>query len=228
VAPLATTTLRRLLGTPEQIGGALVQARGGVLFLDDLPSFGSKLHALAAALDGALPGEPVGLGCLLVAAQQPCPCGWHGETERVCTCTPALVARYRRRVPHALLRHLAIHVIVPHLRVEQLTSGRLGEPSVAVRTRVLAARQRQAARSTNGAGPILNANLGPAVIRTHCLLDGAAQSLAKAAVRQLALSAQAYHQVLRLARTIADLAGAEQIGAAHVAEAVQYRQREEA
>ena len=228
VAPLATTTLRRLLGTPEQIGGALVQARGGVLFLDDLPSFGPKLHALAAALDGALPGEPVGLGCLLVAAQQPCPCGWHGETERVCTCTPALVARYRRRVPHALLRHLAIHVIVPHLRVEQLTSGRLGEPSVAVRTRVLAARQRQAARSTNGAGPILNANLGPAVIRTHCLLDGAAQSLAKAAVRQLSLSAQAYHQVLRLARTIADLAGAEQIGAAHVAEAVQYRQREEA
>lgn len=228
VAPLATITLRRLLGTPEQVGGALVQARGGVLFLDDLPSFGSKLHALAAALDGALPGEPVGLGCLLVAAQQPCPCGWHGEAERVCTCTPALIARYRRRVPHTLLRHLAIHVTVPHLRAEQLTSGRLGEPSAAVRTRVLAARARQAARSTNGATPILNADLGPAAIRTHCPLDGAGQSLAKAAVRQLALSAQAYHQVLRLARTITDLAGAERIGAAHLAEAVQYRQREEA
>ena len=228
VAPLATTTLRRLLGTPEQIGGALVQARGGVLFLDDLPSFGSKLHALAAALDGALPGEPVGLGCLLVAAQQPCPCGWHGEAERVCTCTPALIARYQRRVPHTLLRHLAIHVIVPHLRAEQLTSGRLGEPSAAVRARVLAARQRQAARRANGAGPTLNADLGPAAIRTHCLLDGAGQSLIQAAVRQLALSAQAYHQVLRLARTIADLAGAERIGAAHLAEAVQYRRREEA
>lgn len=227
VAPPATTTLRRLIGTPEQIGGALAQARGGVLFLDDLPEFGVKLHALAAALDGALPGEPAGLGCLLVAAQQPCPCGWIGEAERVCTCTPALIARYQRRVPQALLRHLAIHVTVPHLRADLLTSGRLGEPSAAVRARVLAARARQAARSTNGAGPTLNAALGPAAIRDACPLDGAAQSLAKAAVRQLALSAQAYHQLLRLARTIADLAGAELIGAAHVAEAVQYRRREE-
>jgi magnesium chelatase family protein len=235
-APHATTTLRRLLGTPDQVGGALVQARGGVLFLDDLPSFGPKLNALAATLDGALPGEPVGLGCLLAAAQQPCPCGWYGEdfgelsraAERVCTCTPALIARHQRRVPQALLRHLAIHVTVPHLRAEQLTGGRLGEPSAAVCARVLAARQRQATRRSNGSGPTLNAQLGPAAIREHCLLDGAAQSLIQAAVRQLALSAASYHQVLRLARSIADLASTERIGAAHVAEAVQYRRREEA
>jgi magnesium chelatase family protein len=227
-APHATTSLRRLLGTPDQAGGALAQARGGVLFLDDLPSFGPKLHALAAALDGALPCEPNGLGCLLVAAQPPCPCGWYGEAERVCTCTPALIARYQRRVPHALLRHLAIHVTVPHLRAEQLTGGRLGEPSAAVRARVLAARARQAARRSNGSGPTLNANLGPAAIREHCLLDGAAQSLIQAAVRQLSLSAASYNQVLRLARSIADLAASERIGAAHVAEAVQYRRREEA
>ena len=82
---------------------------------------------------------------------------------------------------------------------------------------------RQAARRSNSSGPTLNANLGPADIRAHCLLDGAAQSLVQAAVRQLSLSAASYHQVLRLARSIADLAGAEHIGAAHVAEAVQYR-----
>ncbi len=108
---------------------------------------------------------------------------------------------------------------------ERLTSGRLGAPSAVVRERVIAAQQRQAARFANDPRYATNADMGPEAIRIHCALDGAGHSLMKAAVRQLDLSAGAYQRILRIARTIADLAGAEQIGAAHLAERVQYRAR---
>jgi magnesium chelatase family protein len=154
----------------------------------------------------------------------PCPCGWHGDAERECTCSAALVTRYQKRVSGPLLDRFDIHVEVPRVNYEKLSSERLGEPSVAIRTRV-AARTRQARRFAGAMRGLVNAELGPGELRRYCQLAGAGQSLMKAAVRQLSLSARGYHRVLKLARTIADLAGAETIGPAHLDEAIQYRPR---
>jgi magnesium chelatase family protein len=161
---------------------------------------------------------------MLVAAQNPCPCGYHGDSERQCTCSSALVARYAQRVSGPLRDRIDIHVEVPRVNYEKLSSDRLGEGSSAIRERVIAARQRQIERFS-GTRLRCNADMGASEVRQYCALDAAGQSLMKAAVRQLSLSARGYHRVLKLARTIADLAGQQHIGAAHLAEAIQYRPR---
>ncbi|GAB4440319.1 MAG: hypothetical protein OHK0015_36180 [Chloroflexi bacterium OHK40] len=212
--------------------GAVSRAHRGLLLLDDLPAFGPKLAPLPAILDDrTVRVERAGVTQVLPAAFQlvatarPCPCGWFGDPEAICTCTPAIVRRYQQRIPVALRDRVELHLEVPRVAYERLTSGRLGEPSAAVRERVIAARQRQAVRFATYPGHATNAEMGPEEIRTHCALDAAGHSLMKAAVRQLDLSAGAYQRTLRLARTIADLAGAEQIGPAHLAESLQYRAR---
>jgi magnesium chelatase family protein len=207
-------------------------AHRGVLFLDELPEFGAKLEVLRQPLEDrvvtlsrANSSITYPAAFMLVAAQNPCPCGWHGDPDRECSCSPALVSRYQKRVSGPLLDRIDIHVEVPRVNYEKLSSERLGEPSGAIRTRVSAARQRQRARAAASSHTIVNAELGPSELRRHCQLDTAGQSLMKAAVRQLNLSARGYHRVLKLARTIADLAGNEQIGPVHLAEAIQYRPR---
>jgi len=162
---------------------------------------------------------------MLIGAMNPCPCGWHGDSERQCTCSPALVGRYQKKISGPLLDRIDIHVEVPRVNYEKLSGDRLGEPSAAIRARVMAARERQQRRFRGHPRCLSNADMGAGEIREHCQLDGAGQSLMKAAVRQLNLSARGYHRVLKLARSIADLAGSDQIGAAHLAEAVQYRPR---
>jgi magnesium chelatase family protein len=206
-------------------------AHRGVLFLDELPEFGQKLEVLRQPLEDrtvtlsrASGSITYPAAVMLIAAQNPCPCGWHGDPERQCTCSAALVARYQRRISGPLLDRFDIHVEVPRVNYEKLSSARLAEPSAAIRERVVAARQRQEQRLA-GSHCVTNAEMGAAEIRKYCELDGAGQSLLKAAVRQLSLSARGYHRVLKLARTIADLAGMEQIGPAHLAEAIQYRPR---
>ena len=212
--------------------GAVSRAHRGLLLLDDLPALGPKLAPLAAILDDrTVSVERAGVTQVLPAAFQlvatarPCPCGWFGDPEAICTCTPALVRRYQQRLPAALRDRIELHLEVPRVAYERLTSGRLGEPSAAVRERVIVARQRQSNRFADSPGRATNAEMGPEEVRTHCALDAAGHSLMKAAVRQLDLSAGAYQRTLRLARTIADLAGAEQIGPAHLAESLQYRGR---
>lgn len=135
-----------------------------------------------------------------------------------------MVARYQKRISGPLLDRIDISVEVARVQYEKLAADRQGEPSAAVRERVIAARRRQAARFKR-TRLHTNADMGPAEVREYCPLDGPGQRLMQAAMHQLHLSARGYHRVLKLARTIADLAGAEAIGAPHLAEALQYRPR---
>jgi len=151
-------------------------------------------------------------------------CGYFGDSERQCICTPSAVARYQKRVSGPLMDRIDIHIDVPRVNYEKLSGSRLGEPSAVIRERVIAARQRRAERF-RGTRLTTNADMSAAEIRVHCQLDAAGQSLIKAAMRQLQLSARGYHCILKLARTIADLAGQESSGAAHLTEALQYRPR---
>ncbi|HMQ33719.1 MAG TPA: ATP-binding protein [Chloroflexaceae bacterium] len=212
--------------------GAVSRAHRGLLLLDDLQAFGPKLAPLPAIIDDRAVTVERASGSVvlpaafqLVATARPCPCGWFGDPEHACTCTPALVRRYQRRVSDELRERIEIHVEVPRVSYERLTSGRLGEPSAVVRERVIAARQRQTNRFANTLRCTANAEMGLDEIRFHCVLDAAGHSLMRAATRQLELSPATYQRTLRLARTIADLAFAETIGPAHLAEAIQYRRR---
>jgi magnesium chelatase family protein len=152
----------------------------------------------------------------------PCPCGHLGDSRRACRCSPAQVQRYRHRLSGPLLDRIDLHVEAPALSVTELRDGRLGEPSAAMRARVEAARTRQRDRFA-GTGVGTNARMSPALLRRHCALPPALGDLLQHAMEQLALSARAYDRILKVARTVADLAGAETIESPHLLEAIQYR-----
>lgn len=215
--------------------GEISLAHRGVLFLDEMPEFGQHiLQVLRQPLeDGVVtisraqgtvsfPGK-----VMLVGAMNPCPCGYHGDNLRQCTCTQQAVMRYQSRLSGPLLDRIDIYLDVPRVDFEKLADARSGEPSAAIRSRVAVARDRQRSRF-RGKPITANAEMGPAEVRDFCRPDPAAQNLLRLAMQQLRLSARAYHRLLKLSRTIADLAGSDPIGAAHVAEAIQYRPRERA
>ncbi len=232
-SPHHTTSLAGLVGGGggRIKPGAVTLAHRGVLFLDELPEFGNKLEVLRQPLEDRVVTVSRASGSvtfpaafMLIAAQNPCMCGYYGDPERACTCSPSAALRYQRRVSGPLLDRFDVHLDVPRVKYEKLSSDRLGESSAVVRQRVCAARERQHRRLRH-TNLHANSELGPSELRQFCALDAAGQSLMKAAVRQLNLSARGYYRVLKLARTIADLADAEQIAPAHIAEAIQYRTR---
>lgn len=213
--------------------GEISLAHRGVLFLDELPEFGARnLEALRQPLEDRVVTISRAQGALtfpanfmLIAAMNPCPCGYWGDPTRECTCSPQAVARYQKRISGPLLDRFDITIEVPRVEYEKLADDRLGEPSRAIRARVEAARRRQQARFEHLPHVNCNADMGPAEIRLYCRLSSEGQALLRTAVRQLNLSARAYHRVLKLARTIADLADSEHIETHHLAEAIQYRRR---
>jgi magnesium chelatase family protein len=213
--------------------GEISLSHRGVLFLDELPEFPPAcLEVLRQPLEDKLVTISRAGGAvtypanfMLIGAMNPCPCGFFGDPVRACTCPSGLVARYRRRLSGPLLDRIDIFIEVPRVEYEKLAGEAPAEPSRAVRERVDAARARQRARLA-GLKLGANAEMGPAEVRRLCRPDKDGVALMRAAMAQLNLSARAYHRLLKLARTIADLAGAEEIGAAHIAEALQYRPKD--
>jgi magnesium chelatase family protein len=160
---------------------------------------------------------------MLVAAMNPCPCGHHGDLRRECRCTPAQVLKYRSRLSGPLLDRIDIHVEVPAIELKDLTIPAKEEASASIRERVIRGRMIQLKRLAGEKRITCNARLTSRLIRKHCALDAASLDVLNQAVSNLSLSARAYDRILKVARTIADLAGAPRIQAEHVAEAVQYR-----
>lgn len=210
--------------------GEISLAHHGVLFLDELPEFKrSALEVLRQPLeDGEVTisrsAGKVTLPCafMLVAAMNPCPCGYLGDPKHECRCSPTQIQRYRSRISGPLLDRIDIHIEAPALSLAELRAEKTGETSAAIRERVEAARVRQHARfaSTRTSA---NARMSQAQIRRHCAIDASLGDLLQHAMEQLSLSARAYDRILKVARTIADLAAAERIEAPHLLEAIQYR-----
>jgi magnesium chelatase family protein len=214
--------------------GEISLAHNGVLFLDELPEFKrSALEVLRQPLeDGEVTisrsAGKIRLPCqvMLVAALNPCPCGYLGDPKRECRCTSTQIQRYRARISGPLLDRIDLHVEAPSLRIEELRNSAPGESSTAMRERCLQARERQRerfARSSKAKKTRANAMMTHREIREYCAVSRQQGEMLQKAMEQLSLSARAYDRILKVARTIADLAGSETIQDNHLFEAIQYR-----
>ncbi|HVN64020.1 MAG TPA: YifB family Mg chelatase-like AAA ATPase [Candidatus Binataceae bacterium] len=217
-------------GGPIPRPGEVSLAHHGVLFLDELPEFRKNvLEVLRQPLeDGKITIARV-MGTLtfpaslmLVAAMNPCPCGFNTDPTHECTCSPIAIARYRSRISGPLLDRIDIHIEVPAVKYKELSSRGAGESSEKIRERVNRAREVQLKRYT-GMPFYCNAQMGAREIREHCQVESAGERLLELAINRLCLSARAYTRILKVARTIADLDASASIEAHHVSEAIQYR-----
>lgn len=214
--------------------GEISLAHRGVLFLDEFPEFSRMvLENLRQPLEDGTISVSRAKATLsfparftLIAAMNPCPCGNATDPEKLCACSPSNIIRYQRKISGPILDRIDIHIEVPRMKFDKLASEKLGESSTSIRQRVIAARNRQQARFKNLDGIIANSEMTGQQMKEFCKLGNSELDLLRKAVNQLQLSARAYHRIIKIARTIADLAGAEQIELPHLAEAIQYRQRQ--
>lgn len=212
--------------------GEITMSHRGVLFLDELPEFDrTALESLRQPLEDRVVTISRVTGSvtypasfMLVAAQNPCPCGFYSHPRKECSCSSSAVARYQKRVSGPLMDRIDIFVEVPPVEYEKLVDGDLAEDSAAIRQRVEKTRSVQAQRFDHG--PVsFNSEMGAAEVWSVCNLDGGARGLLQTATTQLNLSARAFHRIIKVSRTIADLADSETISVSHLAEALQYRSR---
>jgi magnesium chelatase family protein len=214
--------------------GEISLAHRGILFLDEFPEFSRQvIENLRQPLEEGTVTVSRAKGThrfparfTLVAAMNPCPCGFHGDMERQCICPPFAISKYRRKISGPILDRIDLQVSVPRMKVEKMEDGVDGEKSVDIRERVERARDLQRKRFVDSAC-LSNSEMSGEMVRTHCILDDASKEVLRNAVSKYRLSARAYHRILKVARTIADLAGEEKIVMMHIAEALQYRFTEE-
>ena len=218
-------------GGTHPMPGEVSLAHNGVLFLDELPEFArnvlevmrqpledGQVTIARAAATVTFPSR-----CMLVAAMNPCPCGYYGDPKRECHCTPNQIQKYRNKVSGPLLDRIDIHIDVPAVHYDELTSLEKGESSSTIRERVLRARQVQELRFRDNPRIHCNADMGTRELNEVCRLDEQGHTMLRMAMDELALSARAYDRILKVARTLADLEGAQDIAVPHLAEAIQYR-----
>lgn len=213
--------------------GEISLSHRGVLFLDEFPEFPRHvLEALRQPLEDGIVTVSRASGSLcfpaqflLIAAQNPCPCGYLSDPDKQCNCSPTQIMRYQKKVSGPLLDRIDIHIEVPRIKYEEIKETKKGETSKSIKARVNAARSRQAKRFKSNKTKT-NSEMGVKIIKEFCVLDGEAEKLIANAVDSQKLSARVYHRLLKIARTIADLEGLETIRQHHIAEALQYRPKE--
>lgn len=211
--------------------GEISLAHNGVLFLDELPEFKrtvlevmrQPLEDRSITISRSKFSIDYPAGFMLVASMNPCPCGYYNHPDKECVCGPGIVQKYLNKVSGPLLDRIDIHIEVTPVSFNELSGGRTGEGSAEVRDRVIHARNRQLERYDGIRGMTCNAQMDTQMLRKHCQLDDAGSRMLSTAMERLKLSARAYDRILKVARTIADLDGAEKLAAHHLAEAIQYR-----
>ncbi|MGH2642475.1 MAG: YifB family Mg chelatase-like AAA ATPase [Chitinophagaceae bacterium] len=216
-------------GNPQP--GEISLAHNGVLFLDELPEFKrtvlevmrQPMEERRVTISRAKTALDFPASFMLVASMNPCPCGYFNHPERECTCPPGGVQKYLNKISGPLLDRIDLHVEVTPVPFSELSSARESEPSSAIRTRVIKAREIQAERFKEQEGMYANAHMSSKLLKQICVIDAVSQKLLKTAMERLQLSARAYDRILKVSRTIADLNGSENIKAEHLAEAIQYR-----
>jgi len=211
--------------------GEVSLAHNGVLFLDELPEFKKDILEMLrqpmednqVTISRAATTLTYPARFMLIAAMNPCPCGYCGDSAHECNCTSSEIQRYMSRISGPLLDRIDIHVSVPSVKVKELSSTTKGEPSEAIRKRVNLARQRQLERFKDEKNIYSNAQMESRDTRKYCFLEDKSQSLLALAIKRQGLSARAYDRILKVARTIADLDDSDGIKTGHVAEAIHYR-----
>jgi magnesium chelatase family protein len=211
--------------------GEISLAHNGVLFLDELPEFKrtvlevmrQPLEERRVTISRAKFSVDYPASFMLVASMNPCPCGFYNHPEKECICGPGLVQKYLSRISGPLLDRIDLHVEVTPVNFNELSSEKAGEKSELIRKRVIRAREIQQERFQTKAEVYCNAQMNPQTVRNLCKIDTAGQTLLKQAMEKLGLSARAYDRILKVARTIADLAESDEIEIAHLAEAIHYR-----
>lgn len=230
------------ISQPGLVGGGSIPKPGeislahrGVLFLDELVEMGQRsLEVLRQPIEDkivtisrAKSSLTFPANFLLVGAMNPCPCGYFGDSARACTCSPSMITRYQGRLSGPLLDRIDIHVDVSRVEHDKMMSQERAEASAQIRARVEKARERQRKRLAGRPGLMANADMGVSEIQQLCVLSSEARQLLDVSVKRLQLSARSYHRVLKLSRTIADLSDSNSIEIHHVAEALQYRPRQQ-